>query len=441
MKEIIRAPRGTQDILPGETSKWQWIERAALESAAAFGFEEIRIPTFEYTGLYSRSVGETTDVVQKEMFTFTDRGNRSLSLRPEGTAGVLRAAIENSLLAGALPLKICYILSCFRNERPQAGRFKEFHQFGVEMLGSKSPLADAEVISLADRFFKKLGIHGLSLQINSIGCRACRPRYHQALREYFSRYEDSLCETCKERLLKNPLRILDCKNPDCAALTAQAPCILDYLCDDCESHFQKVQKALQDLQIEFRVDSGIVRGLDYYTKTVFEFISNDLGAQSTLCGGGRYDGLVEEMGGPALEGLGFAMGLERLLMVMEKQKTAFPDATECMLYLGSRGEEAARRAACICGELREEGFCVSFDVLERSVKAQMKYANKIGAVYAAIIGEEELSSGKIQLKRMADGQSKTVDLQCLKEEMYQAKLDQFAEKIVQEDFCDEDMDQ
>ena len=356
MKLLTKAPRGTQDILPKDSYKWQFIENLVLEAAGMFGFREIRVPTFEHTELFQRSVGDTTDVVQKEMFTFEDRGGRSLSLRPEGTAGTVRSVLETGIINDALPLKLCYILSCFRNERPQAGRFKEFHQFGIEMFGSALPSADAEVISVAYEIFDTLGIKNLELQINSIGCPECCKKYQEALKQYFYENIDQLCDTCKERLEKNPMRILDCKVESCKEITKNAPKVLDYICEDCAEHFQQVQQSLTAMGIPFTVNPNIVRGLDYYSRTVFEFVSNDLGAQSTVCGGGRYDTLVETMGGKPTPALGFGMGLERLLMVLEAQGIEIPEPNTCDLFIATIGQAAQLKATQLVYLLRKEGF-------------------------------------------------------------------------------------
>ena len=301
----IKAPRGTQDILPAQSHKWEALESYLLSLAKSYGYAQVRTPVFESTELFQRGVGDTTDVVQKEMYTFEDKGGRSITLRPEGTAGAVRAAIEHGLLNDALPLKLSYFTTCYRYEKPQAGRLREFHQFGVECFGSKAPIADAQLILLARRIFDGLGLDNIRLELNSIGCRQ---RFYDALRTYFSRHTDALCETCKSRLEKNPMRILDCKSPVCQEIAAGAPSILDYLCEDCAEHFEKVKEYLDINDIPFTVNSRIVRGLDYYTKTVFEFVCDDIGAQGTVLGGGRYDGLVEELGGKPLPALGFALG-------------------------------------------------------------------------------------------------------------------------------------
>lgn len=408
MALLTKAPRGTQDVLPSESHKWQYLENTLLRTAELFGFREIRFPTFEHTELFLRSVGDTTDVVQKEMYTFTDKGDRSITLRPEGTAGTVRAVMEHGLLADALPLKVSYVTSCFRYEKPQAGRLREFHQFGAELFGARDPSADAELIAMAAEALAAAGVEDLSLEINSIGCPNCRPGYHAALKQYFEGYRDQLCPTCQERLEKNPLRILDCKSPVCAAIAKDAPVGLDYLCDDCREHFEGLKARLDALGIAYTVNPRIVRGLDYYTKTVFEFVSGQIGAQGTVCGGGRYDGLVEELGGAPTPALGFAMGLERLLLVLEAGKAEFPDPVGCDVYFASMGQAAALKAIRLCGALRREGICAQCDLMNRSVKAQMKYANKLGARYTMVLGDDELASGSARLKNMATGEETTL---------------------------------
>lgn len=406
----IRSIKGTQDVLPANTYKWQFVERLFLDTARLYGFNEIRIPTFEDKSLFIRSVGDTTDVVQKEMYTFTDLGGRELALRPEGTAGINRAVIESGLINEALPLKLSYVLSCFRAEKPQAGRFREFHQLGMELFGSQSPAADAEVIAFVNDFFGILGLTGISLEINSIGCPTCRKHYHAALKEYFEARKEELCETCLTRLEKNPLRILDCKSPVCKEIAKDAPIGLDYLCDDCKAHFEGLKKRLDALGIAYTVNPRIVRGLDYYTKTVFEFVSGDIGAQSTVCGGGRYDGLIKSLGGADQPGIGYAMGIERLLMVLEAQGIEIPKPAPCDLYIASMGEDAAVRAMELAAALRSEGFAAESDLVGRSLKAQMKYADKIGAKFSMVIGDDELAAGKAKVKNMATGETAEVDL-------------------------------
>lgn len=401
----IRSIKGTQDVLPSDTYKWQFVERLFLDTAKLYGFNEIRIPTFEDKSLFIRSVGDTTDVVQKEMYTFTDLGGRELALRPEGTAGINRAVIESGLINEALPVKLCYDISCFRAEKPQAGRFREFHQLGMELFGSHSPAADAEVIAFVSDFFNTLGLTNISLEINSIGCPNCRKNYHAALKEYFEARKADLCDTCLTRLDKNPLRILDCKSPVCKEIAKDAPIGLDYLCDECREHFEGLKKRLDALGIAYTVNPRIVRGLDYYTKTVFEFVSGDIGAQSTVCGGGRYDGLIKSLGGADQPGIGYAMGIERLLMVLEAQGIQIPKPSPCDLYIASMGENASVFAMKLASDLRNEGFAAESDLIGRSLKAQMKYADKIDAKYSMVIGDDELAAGKAKVKNMSTGET------------------------------------
>ncbi|HHV50663.1 MAG TPA: histidine--tRNA ligase [Clostridiales bacterium] len=408
MALITKAIRGTQDVLPNDSYKWQHIEHTAMSIARDFGYREIRTPVFEHTELFQRSVGETTDVVQKEMYTFDDKGGRSITLRPEGTAGAARAILEHGLYNDALPIKVAYITSCYRYEKPQAGRLREFHQFGVECFGSAEPQADAEVIALANLLLKELGVTGVSLHINSIGCPACRAEYHKALKSYFETRRDDLCPTCNSRLERNPMRILDCKSPECGEITKNAPVMMDYLCDDCRKHFDGVKGLLEAAEIQYEVDTRIVRGLDYYTRTVFEFVSDALGAQAVVCGGGRYDGLTEELGGPRIPALGFGLGLERLLMVLEAKGAKFPDPPRCEVFFAAMGEEAVKRCFSIVNHLREGGVQAEFDTVGRGLKAQMKYANKIGARYTVVVGENELQTGKARLKNMETGQEEEI---------------------------------
>ena len=417
MAEINRAVKGTNDILPEESHNWQFVESKMLETASQFGFKEIRVPVFEHTEVFLRSVGDTTDVVQKEMYTFDDKGGRSITLRPELTAGVIRSAIEKGLVNAALPQKLCYIGGCYRYEKPQAGRLREFHQFGVECVGAAAPNADAEVISLAGAVLENIGIKNISLEINSIGCPECRKEYHKALEEYFSKNTDTLCDTCKDRLDRNPMRILDCKSPICSEIAENAPVVIDFLCDDCKNHFEAVKANLKAMNIEFKVNPKIVRGLDYYTRTVFEFVSNDIGAQSTVCGGGRYDGLIAQMGGPQTPSLGFAMGIERLMMVLKAQNTELPKAHTCDLFIATLGDNATLKASALCKELRDEGYKAETDICGRGLKAQMKYANKIGAKFTLVLGDNEVENGKASLKNMSNSSEKEINLNELTEEL------------------------
>lgn len=423
MAVTVSAPRGTQDVIPKDSAKWQYVEEMARKTAEIFGHKEIRFPTFEHTELFCRGVGDTSDVVQKEMYTFHDKGNRSITLRPEGTASTVRAVLTNGLLSEALPLKVYYLTSCFRYEKPQAGRLREFHQFGMECFGSAQPLADAQMIASAAHLFKTIGIKGLRLEINSIGCPECRKNYHKALKEFFENNKEELCETCKQRLDKNPMRILDCKSPVCSKIAEKAPKVLDFLCDECSEHFYKVKNYLDIMDIPFIVNPTIVRGLDYYTKTVFEFVSNEIGAQGTVCGGGRYDGLIETLGGAKTCGLGYAMGIERLLMLMEAQGCEIPQKTGCEIYFAPMGDKATCKACELVSALRDEGFNAECDIMGRGVKAQMKYANKIGADYVVVIGDNEINDNKAKLKDMVSGEERDISLnQNFVKEFYDIKL-------------------
>lgn len=417
MAAITKSIKGTQDTLPSESYKVQFIEQSVLEIAKNYGYKEIRLPVFEHTELFQRGVGDTTDVVQKEMYTFDDKGGRSITLRPEGTAGVVRSYLEHGLFNEPQPQKMCYLISCYRYEKPQAGRLREFHQFGCECFGSASPAADAELISLVNDIFNFLDVKGLKIQINSIGCPECRKEYHKALKEYFESRKDELCSTCLDRLDRNPMRILDCKSPICSEIAKNAPKVTDYLCDECRDHFTKTQKYLDTMGIEYEVNPSIVRGLDYYSKTVFEFVSTEIGAQGTVCGGGRYDGLVEEIGGPKTPALGFAIGIERLLLLMAAQGIEFPPESKCDLYIASIGEKATLKAAEIACDIRNNGMHAQFDIVGRSVKAQMKFANKIGAAYTVVLGDSEVENGKAMLKNMADGEETEIELDCLSDEL------------------------
>ena len=406
---MIQKIKGTMDILPDETPLFRYIEEIMREEAARYGFGEIRLPTFELTELYVRGVGDTTDVVQKEMYTFAD-GEDSITLRPEGTAGVARALIEHGTYGDTMPQKYYYIMSCFRHEKPQAGRSREFFQFGTEMFGAETPSADATVIALGASVLRRLGLTNIRLHINSIGCKACRPAYKQALTEHFSAHREELCDTCRERLAKNPLRLLDCKSPICSAIAAKAPKTVDHLCPDCNTHFEKLRDLLDAMGIEYVVDPAIVRGLDYYTRSVFEFVAEGIGAQSTVCGGGRYDGLVESLGGPALSGIGFGMGITRVILAMKQAGLADIAPERPRLYIASLGEAAVSTALAITERLRRAGVYAECDVVGRSLKAQMKYANKLGADYTLILGDSEIESGRAQLRDMRSSTQTEVDI-------------------------------
>ena len=419
MGVITKKIKGTEDVLPKDSYRWQFVEDVMRKESAAYGFKEIRTPVFEHTELFARGVGQTTDVVQKEMYTFDTKGGESVTLRPEGTAGAARAVLEHGLVNDSLPIKASYFVSCYRYEKPQAGRLREFHQFGLECYGTQSPVADAELICAAQSIFDRLGIKQLRLEINSIGCPTCRAEYHKALKEYFYGYKDELCETCNSRLEKNPMRILDCKSPVCSKIAQGAPKITDYLCDECKEHFASVQKYLDAAGVEYTVNPTIVRGLDYYTKTVFEFVTDFIGAQGTVCGGGRYDGLIEELGGKHLPSLGFAMGIERLLMLMDKQGIEIPKPSTCDLYVAVMGESASLKSFEIIKAVRSCGLIAETDVVGRGLRAQMKYADKIGAKFSMVLGDNEIEQGKAVIKNMSSGEQTEIVLD-----------DTFAEKFM-----------
>lgn len=419
MGVITKKIKGTEDVLPKDSYRWQFVEDVMRKESASYGFKEIRTPVFEHTELFARGVGQTTDVVQKEMYTFDTKGGESVTLRPEGTAGAARAVLEHGLVNDSLPIKASYFVSCYRYEKPQAGRLREFHQFGLECYGTQSPVADAELICAAQSIFDRLGIKQLRLEINSIGCPTCRAEYHKALKEYFYGYKDELCETCNSRLEKNPMRILDCKSPVCSKIAQGAPKITDYLCDECREHFASVQKYLDAAGVEYTVNPTIVRGLDYYTKTVFEFVTDFIGAQGTVCGGGRYDGLIEELGGKHLPSLGFAMGIERLLMLMDKQGIEIPKPSTCDLYVAVMGEKASLKSFEIIKAVRSCGLIAETDVIGRGLRAQMKYADKIGAKFSMVLGDNEIEQGKAVIKNMSSGEQTEIVLD-----------DTFAEKFM-----------
>ena len=411
---ITKAPKGTEDLLPQDSYRWQYLEEKFKNVCDNFGYKEIRVPTFEHTELFERGVGDTTDVVEKQMYTFLDKGDRSITLRPEGTASVVRCFLERNLYAETLPLKMWYNLPCFRYENKQKGRLREFHQFGVEAFGAKGPSVDAEVIALAITFLENVGLSDLSVNINSIGCPTCRNKYNQILKDYLRGKIDELCDTCKERLKTNPLRILDCKSPICGALCDNAPKTVEHLCPECDEHFTELKCSLEAMGISYDVNPRIVRGLDYYTRTVFEFISDDIGAQSTVCGGGRYDGLVKELDGPDLCGIGFGLGITRLVLAMKKNAQdkgiSLPENEKPLIYIAPMGKDAEIRAIGLVHKLRSAGVAAECDITGRSLKAQMKYADKIGARYAAVIGDNELAEGKCELKDLRLGEKKTVAL-------------------------------
>ena len=414
---MIIKPRGTSDILPDDAPLWQKTEEIARSTAALFGYSEIRFPTFESTELFQRGVGSTTDVVQKEMYTFQDKDGRSMTLRPEGTACVVRSVIENGMCGDAMPLKLYYFTSCFRYEKPAAGRYREFYQFGTELFGADTPGADASVIALAYTFLERLGINEVKLMINSIGCKECRPDYRNALVEYFSGRENELCDTCRQRLQTNPMRILDCKCPECQKIAENAPKVTDYLCEKCRAHLDGLTSLLDGMGIAYELDPGIVRGLDYYTKTVFEFIAPvDIDKKTgekkylAVCAGGRYDGLVEEIGGPSVPGIGFAAGMDRLVAAMKLSGKELPVREKPVIYFAPLGARAQSECGKLAYRLRLGGIYAECDIVGRSLKAQMKYADKIGAKYTVIIGDNEIDAGCAVLKSMENGSQENVSL-------------------------------
>jgi len=412
---LTKAPKGTRDILPSEIYKWQAVEAAFMNICNSFGYKEIRIPVFEHTELFKRGVGDSTDIVQKEMYTFNDKADRSLTLRPEGTAGVVRAFIENGMASVPQPVKMAYAITCYRYENVQKGRYREFHQFGVEAFGAKGPEIDVEIISLLELFFKHLGLKDLLLKINSIGCSTCRKTYNDALKAYLLPHLDRMCGLCKERYDRNPMRVIDCKVDVCKEIVKDAPALIDYICGECQEHFEGLKAGLDNLGIQYVVDKSIVRGLDYYTKTVFEFFSHNVGTQGTVCGGGRYDGLVETCCGPTTPGIGFALGVERLLMEIESQDIKIPWDNCIDLFLVTIGKQADDFCAKLVFELRDAGFKVQKDLMARSVKAQMKSADKLGSNYTMVVGDDEIVSGKGKIRRMNDGSEEEIDLSEIKE--------------------------
>ncbi|MBO5773230.1 MAG: histidine--tRNA ligase [Clostridia bacterium] len=414
---MINIPKGTKDLLPYESYKWHYVENIVRDVTSKFGFLEIRTPTFEHTELFLRGVGETTDIVNKEMYTFIDKGNRSITLKPEGTAGVARSYVENGLSENPQPMKMYYITPVFRYERPQAGRLREHHQFGVELYGSDSPYADVEVISVAKTLFNTLGVKELELNINSIGCPVCRAEYNKALKEYLAEHIDGMCATCKERLDKNPLRILDCKEERCKAVNINAPKVLDFLCDDCKKHHEDVKSILNSLGIEYKVNPNIVRGLDYYTKTVFEFVSTSIGAQGTVCGGGRYNNLVKEVGGKPTPAVGFGMGIERLVMVLEALGLSVGEPEIPSVYIAPLSQEQMQYAYGLAIKLRSQNVSADTDLMGRSLKAQMKYAGKRGYAYVVVLGENEINEGVAKIKIMATGEEIEVSINNIAEEI------------------------
>lgn len=415
---LTKAPRGTKDIIPAEAYKWNYLEEKFRDLCRLYGYEEIRTPVFEHTELFKRGVGDTTDIVQKEMYTFKDRGDRDLTLKPEGTAGVIRAFIENKMYAETQPTKLFYITPCFRYERPQSGRQRQFHQFGVEAIGSDTPSLDAEVISLAMQFFGEAGLKDLTVSINSVGCPVCREEYNRLLKDYLATKADVLCDLCNDRRDKNPMRVIDCKNETCQANIVDIPLMADHLCDNCKDHFKQLKAYLDEMNIKYVVDKKIVRGLDYYKRTAFEIISNDLGAQSTVCGGGRYDGLVEQIGGPSgYSGIGFGLGAERLLLTLEANGVEIGNPNHTDIFVVTIGYKAKLKSFSILKDLRENHISADKDHLDRSLKAQFKYSNKINAKYTIVIGDDELDKDKATLKNMETGDQKLIKISELVNEL------------------------
>lgn len=409
MKYVI--PRGTRDILPDEVKIWQYIENTFQRVCLRYNYQEIRTPIFESTDLFTRSIGSTTDIVTKEMYTFTDKGNRSMTLRPEETAPVIRACLQNGLIEKDRLLKLYYLGPMFRYERPQAGRFRQFHQAGIEAIGTLDPLLDVEVIVLGIQLFEELGLKALEVDINSVGCKVCRPEFQKKLKEALKKNLKNLCEDCQQRFEYNPLRVLDCKKEDCQKYIRETPTSLETLCPECRQHFEKVLKYLDEAGIQYKLNRRLVRGLDYYTKTTFEIVSKQLGAQNAICGGGRYDTLVEELGGPPTPATGFAVGLERLIIVMQQQGIVIPDAKPLKLFVAPISEEARRQGFKLLSEARKAGVYAEMDYLAKSLKSQMKVADKLKAEYTLIIGDEELKKGKGVLRRMADGTQSEIPLE------------------------------
>jgi histidyl-tRNA synthetase len=407
---MINIPKGTKDVLPQDSYKWQYLEDIARKTAKLFNLKEIRTPVFEYTELFLRGVGDTTDIVNKEMYTFLDKGNRSITLKPEGTAGVARSFIENGMASGVLPAKMFYFTPVFRYERPQAGRLREHHQFGIEMYGGGGADMDAEVILIASTFLKNVGIQNLSLNINSIGCKNCRADYNNALKSYLQPQLEKMCTVCQSRFEKNPLRILDCKEENCKKINKNAPKITDYLCEDCSIHFENLKKYLSISGLEYTINPYIVRGLDYYSKTVFEFVSNNIGSQSTVCGGGRYDTLIEEIGGSSMAGVGFGLGLERLLLLMDNTGVVIPDNTNVTLYIANIGQKAYDYAYKLTNDLRALNISAELDHMSRGIKPQFKYADKIKAKFVIVIGEDELNNSIVNIKDMTSGAQTQVQI-------------------------------
>lgn len=412
---LMQAPKGTRDILPPEVYKWQYLEDIIHDLCRNYGYEEIRLPVFEHTELFKRGVGDTTDIVQKEMYTFDDKAGRSLTLRPEGTAGVVRSYIQNGMASWTQPVKLYYIISAYRYENVQKGRYREFNQFGVEAFGAPGPSIDVEIISMLDNLFENLGIGNLRLCISSLGCSRCRGEYNKVLREYLESRIESMCGICRQRYETNPMRIIDCKTEKCREITALAPAPADHICNDCREHFDGVRAGLETIGIDYSVDKTIVRGLDYYTRTVFEFVSANVGTQGTVCGGGRYDNLIENCGGKPSPGMGFGLGIERLLMEMESQEIKLPGQNRTDIYIATLGTKAEMFTHKLVHTLRKQGVRAEKDHMKRSIRAQMKHANKMDAGYSIVIGNEELESNKAVLRNMETGEEKDVSIDSIPE--------------------------
>lgn len=414
---LTNAPKGTKDLLPGQVHKWHYVEGKFADICRRYGFKEIRTPMFEHTEVFARGIGDTTDVVQKEMYTFNDHGNRSITLKPEGTSGAVRAFIEHKQYAEVQPTKYYYNTDCFRYEKPQSGRLRHFHQFGIEVFGTPNMMADAEVICLAHDFLTDLGITEIELRINSVGCPECRKKYREALKAYLLPHYEELCGTCKERFERNPMRIIDCKSEICQAIVKDAPRMIDYLCDDCRNAFEDLKSNLTAMGIDFTIDPNIVRGLDYYTKTAFEFVTTKIGAQGTVCGGGRYDHLVEELGGPPIPGVGFGLGIERLLLLMEANNAYFPEENRVDAFIAVMGDAAKAFGLKLARELRAKGITAEMDTLARNIKGQFKYADRLNARYTLVIGDNELEKGVVSLKDMTKSEQREIKIEDIYKEI------------------------
>ena len=414
---LTNAPKGTKDLLPGQVHKWHYVEGKFADICRRYGFKEIRTPMFEHTEVFARGIGDTTDVVQKEMYTFNDHGNRSITLKPEGTSGAVRAFIEHKQYAEVQPTKYYYNTDCFRYEKPQSGRLRHFHQFGIEVFGTPNMMADAEVICLAHDFLTDLGITEIELRINSVGCPECRKKYREALKAYLLPHYEDLCGTCKERFERNPMRIIDCKSEICQAIVKDAPRMIDYLCDDCRNAFEDLKSNLTAMGIDFTIDPNIVRGLDYYTKTAFEFVTTKIGAQGTVCGGGRYDHLVEELGGPPIPGVGFGLGIERLLLLMEANNAYFPEENRVDAFIAVMGDAAKAFGLKLARELRAKGITAEMDTLARNIKGQSKYADRLNARYTLVIGDNELEKGVVSLKDMVKSEQREIKIEDIYKEI------------------------